>query len=40
MTAVIISNEEIKDIMKRFEFLKKLGLFTEGVSRLIENEAK
>ena len=40
MTTLIISNEEISDIMKIFESLEKFGLFIKGVSEAIKNEAK
>ena len=40
MTALIISNEEMKDSMKIVKYLEKSGLLTEGISETIENEAK
>lgn len=35
-----ISNKEIKVIIKIVEPLKELDLLTEGVSKVVENEAK
>ena len=40
MTALIISNEEMNDIMKIVKSLEESGLLTEGVSKTIEYEAK
>ena len=37
---LIISNEEVKDIMKVVKSLKKSGLLIKGVSETIKNEAK
>ena len=37
---LIISNEEMKDIMKRFKSLEDSGLSIKGVSQTIENETK
>ena len=39
MTTLIISNEEMDDIMKTFKSLKESGLLIEGASEAIENEA-
>ena len=40
MPTLIISNEEMKDIMEIDKSLEESGLLTEGVSETIENEAK
>ena len=40
MTTLIISNKEIKNIMKKVKSLAHLGLSKKGVSETIENEAK
>ena len=40
MIALIISNEEMKDIMKIGKFLNELDLCIKVVSEAIENEAK
>ena len=40
MTAMTISNKEMKDIMKVVKSHEESGLFMEGVNRTIENEAK
>ena len=40
MTTLIMSNEEMMDIMKMIKFLKDAGLFVKGVSETNENEAK
>ena len=40
MTALIISNKEIVDIMKIVEYCKEPGLQVKGVSETLENEAK
>ena len=40
MIALIISNEEMKDIMKIGKFLNELDLCINVVSEAIENEAK
>ena len=37
---LIISNEEIEDIMKIFKSLEDSGLLLKGVSETIQNEAK
>ena len=39
-TTLIISNDEIKDILKIVESLENSGLLLEGVSETIKNEAK
>ena len=39
-TTLIISNEEINDIVKIVKLLKKYGLLIQGVSETIKNEAK
>ena len=38
--ALIISNDEINDIIKIVKFLRRFGLLTKGVSKTIQNEAK
>ena len=40
MTALIISDEEIKDIMKMFKSLEESELLIKGISETIKNEAK
>ena len=40
VTTLIISNEEINDIIKIVTSLKESGLLTKGVSKTIQNEAK
>ena len=40
MTTWIILNKEIVDIMKIIKSLEELGLLTNGVSKIIKNEAK
>ena len=40
MTSLIISNEEINDIMKIVTSLEESGLLTKSVSETIKNEAK
>ena len=40
MTALIISNKEMKDMMKIVKSVKELGLLLNGVSETIENETK
>ena len=40
MTTLIISNEEMKNIMKVVKSLLECGLLTKSVSRTIENELK
>ena len=39
-TNLIISNEEMNDIMKTFKSLEESGLLIKGVSETIKNEAK
>ena len=39
-TTLIISNEEMKDIMKIIKSLEDSGLLIKGVSETIQNEAK
>ena len=39
-TTLIISNEEMNDIMKIVKSLEESGLLIEGVSQTIKNEAK
>ena len=39
-TALIISNEEMSDIMKIIKFLEKSGLLIKGASKTIKNEVK
>ena len=39
-TTFIISNDEIKDILKIAKFLENSGLLLEGVNETIQNEAK
>ena len=39
-TTLIISNEEMNDIMKIVKSLEESGLFIKGVSQTIKNEAK
>ena len=39
-TTLIISNEEMNDIMKVAKSLEESGALTEGVSETIKNEAK
>ena len=38
--ALIISNEEMEDIMRIVKSLEKSGLLMEGISETIKNEAK
>ena len=38
MTTLIISNEEMNDIMKMVKFLENAGLLIKSVSKIIENE--
>ena len=38
--ALIISNEEMNDIMKIVKFLEEFGLLINAVSETIQNEAK
>ena len=40
MTTLIISNKEMKDIMKVVKSLEESGLLMKGASETIENEAK
>ena len=40
MTTLIISNEEMNDIMKIVKSLKESGFVMKGVSKTIKNEAK
>ena len=40
MTTLIISNEEMNDMMKIIKPLEEPGLLTEGVSKTIKNEAE
>ena len=39
-TTVIISNEEINEILKRIKPLVESGLWINGISESIENEKK
>ena len=39
-TALIISNEEMHDIIKIVKSLEESGLLINGVSKIIENETK
>ena len=40
ITALINSNEETADIMKKVKSLEKFSFLIEGVYKIIENEAK
>ena len=40
MTTLIISNEEMDDILKIIKSLEESGLLIKGVSKTIKNEAK
>ena len=40
MTTLILSNEEMKDIMKILKSLEESGLLIEDVSKTIESETK
>ena len=40
MTKLIISNEEINDVMKIVKSLEEYGLLIKGVSETIKNETK
>ena len=40
MTTLIISNEEMDDIMKIGKYLEKSGLSIKGVSETLQNEAR
>ena len=39
-TTLIISNEEINDIMKIVKYLEESGLLIKGIAQTIKNEAK
>ena len=39
-TTLIISNEEVNDIMKIVKFLEESGLSIKGASEIIHNEAR
>ena len=39
-TTLLISNEEMNDILKIVKSLEKFGLLIKGVSETIKNEAK
>ena len=40
VTTLIISNEEMNDIMRIIKLLEESGLLIKGVSQTIKNEAK
>ena len=40
MTTLIISNEEMNDIMKILKILEESGLLVNGISKTIKTEAK
>ena len=40
MTTLIISNEEMNNIMKIIKFLEESGWLIKGVTRTIKNQAK
>ena len=40
MTTLIISNDEIEDIIKIVKYLEDSGLLLKGVSKTVQNEAK
>ena len=40
ITTLVISNEEMNDIMKIVESLEESGLLLKGVNKTIKNEAK
>ena len=40
VTTLIISNEEMNDIMKIIKYLEESGLLIRGVSETIKNQAK
>ena len=40
MATLIISNEEMNDLMKIIKSLEEFGLLIKGVSETIKNEAK
>ena len=39
-TTLVISNEEMKDIMKIVQSLEDAGLLLKGITKTIENETK
>ena len=39
-TTLIVSNEEMNDIIKIVQFLEESGFLIKGVSRVIQNDAK
>ena len=39
-TTLIISNEQMEDIMKIIKYIKEFGFLIKGVGETIENEAK
>ena len=39
-TTLIISNEEMNDIMKIVKYLEESGLLIKGIAQTIKNEAK
>ena len=39
-TALLISNEEMEDIMKIVKFLEESGLLIKGITETIKNETK
>ena len=40
MTTLIISNDEIKDIIKILKSLENFGLLLKGVTKTVQNEVK
>ena len=40
MNTLIISNEEMKDILEKVKYLEESGLLNKGDSKTIENEVK
>ena len=40
MAVLIISNEEMGDIMKIIKYLQEFSLLIKGITKTIENEAK
>ena len=40
MTALMISNEEMNDIMKKVKSLEQSGLLIKGISKTIKNKTK
>ena len=40
MTALVISNEEVDDVMKIVKFVEESGLLIKGVGKANENETK